>query len=131
DLLVEVGEDIVAGSLCGLGQTAPNPLLTTIRYFREEYEAHIREKRCPALVCRDLIAYYIRPDRCDRACEHCVLTCPVKGIFTDEKGIKVIDQEKCIKCGNCLEKCPPELAAVVKISPVSALPPSPPRPVEA
>lgn len=131
NLLAELGEDVVAGSLCGLGQTAPNPLLTTLRYFREEYEAHIKERRCPSLVCRDLIAYYIRPDRCDRACEHCVLTCPTRAIFSDEKGIKVIDQEKCTKCGNCLERCPPEFTAVIKISPVSALPPSPPRPKEA
>jgi NADH-quinone oxidoreductase subunit F len=131
DLLLELGEDVVAGSLCGLGQTAPNPLLTTLRYFREEYETHIREKRCPSLVCKELIAYYIMPKKCDRACEHCVLTCPTKAIYSDEKGIKVIEQEKCTKCGTCLERCPTQFTAVVKISPVSTLPPVPPRPKEA
>jgi NADH-quinone oxidoreductase subunit F len=122
DLLIELGEDIKAGSLCGLGRTAPNPVLTTIRYFRDEYEAHIVQKRCPALVCKDLIAYYIVPDKCERGCEHCVLGCPVEAIKPDSKGIKVIDQEKCTKCGNCEELCPPEYKAVVRLSPVSKLP---------
>ncbi|MBE9573659.1 MAG: SLBB domain-containing protein, partial [Proteobacteria bacterium] len=71
--LISLGEDIKTGSLCGLGRSAPNPVLTTIQYFRDEYEAHIIEKRCPALVCRDLIAYYIIPEKCYRGCEHCVL----------------------------------------------------------
>jgi NADH-quinone oxidoreductase subunit F len=121
-LLVELGEDVRGGSLCGLGRTAPNPVLTTIRYFRDEYEAHILEKRCPALVCKELIAYYILPDKCERGCEHCVLTCPVKAISSDEKGIKVIDQTKCTKCGSCLLLCPPEYNAVVKLSPPSLVP---------
>jgi NADH-quinone oxidoreductase subunit F len=122
DLLVELGEDIKGGSLCGLGITATNPVLTTIRYFRDEYEAHIIEKRCPALVCKELIAYYILPERCERACEHCVLSCPVKAIVTNDKGIKVIDQTKCTKCGSCLLLCPPEYNAVVKLSPPSLVP---------
>lgn len=124
DLLIELAEDVRDGSLCGLGRTAPNPVLTTLRYFRDEYEAHIIEKRCPALVCKDLIAYYILPDKCDRGCEHCVLTCPVEAIYEDKKRIKVVDQEKCIKCGNCQEVCPPEFNAVVRVSPVSSLPAS-------
>ena len=122
DLLVELGEDIRGGSLCGLGRTAPNPALTTIRYFRDEYEAHILEKRCPALVCKELIAYYILPDKCERGCEHCVLACPVEAIVTDEKGIKVIDQTKCTKCGSCQLVCPPEYNAVIRLSPPSLVP---------
>lgn len=124
DLLLELAEDIKMGSLCNLGKTAPNPVLTTIRYFRDEYEAHIREKRCPALVCKELTAYYILPEKCDRACEHCILTCSPKAITSNERGIKVIDQSKCTKCGTCLEVCPSEYSAVIKLSPISLLPPS-------
>jgi NADH-quinone oxidoreductase subunit F len=122
DLLLAVAEDVKMGSLCGLGQTAPNPILTTLRYFRDEYEAHILEKRCPARVCPELTVYYILPDKCDRACEHCVLTCPTKAIKGEEGEVKIIDQEKCSKCGTCLEVCPREYNAVVKLSPVSLLP---------
>lgn len=122
DLLVGLGEDIKAGSLCGLGETAPNPVLTTIRYFRDEYEAHILERRCPALVCKDLIAYYILPDKCDRGCEHCVLVCPTEAIGGSKGEIKVIDQEKCVKCGTCMEVCPPEYDAVIKVSPPDSIP---------
>ena len=123
DLLLALAEDTRAGSLCGLGKTAPNPILTTLRYFREEYEAHIVEKRCPARVCPELTAYYILPEACDRACEHCLLTCPTEAITGGKGEVKVIDQEKCSKCGTCLEVCPPEYNAVVKLSPVSSLPP--------
>ena len=122
DLLVELGEDVGGGSLCGLGKTAANPALTTIQYFRDEYEAHILEKRCPALVCKELIAYYILPEKCERGCEHCVLACPAKAISGDAKGIKVIDQTKCTKCGSCLLVCPPEYNAVIKLSPPSLVP---------
>ena len=124
DLLLELAEDVKSGSLCGLGKTAPNPALTTMRYFRDEYEAHILEKRCPAKVCPELIVYYILPDKCDRACEHCVLTCPTEAIKGEKGQIKVIEQEKCSKCGTCLEVCPPEYDAVVKLSPITKLPPS-------
>ncbi|HXZ95106.1 MAG TPA: NADH-ubiquinone oxidoreductase-F iron-sulfur binding region domain-containing protein, partial [Dehalococcoidia bacterium] len=123
-LLLTLAEDVKAGSLCGLGRTAPNPILTTLRYFRDEYEAHILEKRCPARVCPELIVYYILPDKCDRACEHCVLTCPTEAIKGEKGEVKVIDQEKCSKCGTCLELCPPEYNAVVNLSPVSLLPSS-------
>jgi NADH-quinone oxidoreductase subunit F len=119
DLLLELAEDIREGSLCGLGRTAPNPVLTTLRYFRSEYEAHILECRCPALVCKELIAYLILPEKCDKGCEHCMLVCPAEAIHRDEKRIKVIDQTKCTKCGNCQEVCPPEYSAVVKVSPPS------------
>jgi len=124
ELLQQLSEDVKMGSLCGLGRSAPNPVLTTMRYFGDEYKAHILEKRCPALVCKDLIAYYILPDKCDRACEHCILVCPTEAIKGGKGEIKVIDQEKCSKCGTCLEVCPPEYNAVIKISPVSKLPPS-------
>jgi len=122
DVILTLAEDVKAGSLCGLGQTAPNPVLTTLRYFRDEYEAHILEKRCPAGVCPELTVYYVLPDRCDRACEHCILTCPTEAIKGEKGEVKVIDQEKCSKCGTCLEVCPPEYNAVVKLSPVSSLP---------
>jgi len=124
NLLRQLAEDVKMGSLCGLGATAPNPLLTTMRYFGEEYKAHILEKHCPALVCKDLIVYYILPDKCDRACEHCVLTCPTEAIKGGKGEVKVIDQTKCSKCGTCLDLCPPEYNAVIKLSPVSKLPPS-------
>jgi NADH-quinone oxidoreductase subunit F len=124
DRLLTLAEDVKVGSLCGLGKTAPNPVLTTLHYFRDEYEAHILEKRCPARVCPELTVYYILPDKCDRACEHCVLTCPTEAIKGEKGEVKIIDQEKCSKCGTCLEVCPPEYNAVVKLSPVSLLPSS-------
>ncbi len=122
ELLTNLAEDIQVGSLCGLGKTAPNTVLTTLRYFREEYEAHIREKCCPALVCKDLIAYYILPERCSGACDHCVVTCSTKAISSNEVGVKVIDQSKCVKCGTCLEVCPLEYSAVIKVSPPDSIP---------
>ncbi|HHW42694.1 MAG TPA: 4Fe-4S binding protein [Desulfotomaculum sp.] len=117
DLLLELAEDVKAGSLCGLGKTAPNPVLSTIRYFREEYEAHIKEGRCPALMCPELIAYYILPEKCERSCDACVGSCPVEAIYSNEDRIKVINQEKCVKCNSCMEACPPQYRAVVKLSP--------------
>ncbi len=116
-LLKELSEEVIEGSLCGLGQTAPNPILTTLRHFEGEYMAHVNEKRCPALICRDLISYLIVYDKCQRSCEHCVLKCPSEAIHPDEKNIKVIDQTKCVKCGICLEVCPKEYSAVIKVSP--------------
>ena len=118
ELLEELAKDLSEGALCNLGRTAANPILTTLRYFRSEYEAHIREKRCPALVCKELIAYYILPEKCEKGCEHCVLTCPTEAIVSDEKTrAKKIIQDKCVKCGTCLEVCPPEYNAVIKVSP--------------
>ncbi|MCL0060149.1 SLBB domain-containing protein, partial [Dehalococcoidia bacterium] len=116
DLLIELAEGVKSGSLCGLGKTAPNPVLTTTRYFREEYEAHIIEKRCPGLVCKELIAYYIDPQKCDKSCEACIGSCSAEAIFTGKRRKKVIDQSKCIKCGVCVYACPPHLSAVVRIS---------------
>ncbi len=119
DVLQELAEDVKAGSLCNLGGTAPNPILTTLRYFKDEYEAHILEKRCPALMCKELIAYYIEPKKCSKLCNACVGSCPTEAIYTRDDGLKAIDQEKCVKCDNCMKACPPEYLAVVKLSPPS------------
>ena len=125
DMLIELAEDVKAGSLCGLGKTAPNPVLTNLRYFRDEYEAHIKEGRCPALMCRELIAYYIIPEKCELTCDACVGTCTVEAISSHpKKRYKIIDQEKCVKCGTCLSSCPPQYNAVVKLSPPSLVPAS-------
>jgi NADH-quinone oxidoreductase subunit F len=114
------------GSLCGLGKTAANPFLSTFRYFREEYEAHIKEKRCPALSCKDLISYYIEPELC-KACLICLKECPREAIDGARRKIHIIDQEKCDQCGTCLEVCPTRIDAVRKYS---GEPPPPPIPEE-
>jgi len=104
ELLEEVGQAVKAGSLCGLGQTAPNPVLTTIRYFREEYEAHIKEKTCPAGVCKELITFSIIPEKCP-GCGLCARFCSEHAI-SGEKGMPyTIDQGKCVSCGVCREVC--------------------------
>jgi ferredoxin len=105
DTLEELALMVKEMSLCGLGQTAPNPVLTTLRYFRDEYEAHIVEKRCPAGACSALLRYIIDPERC-RRCGLCAKACPVSCISGDRQTPYVIDQDKCIKCGACYEKCP-------------------------
>jgi len=115
ELLEELSELTRDASLCALGGTAPNPVLSTIRYFRDEYEAHIKEKRCPAYVCRELISYHIDPDKCN-ACMICLRQCPAEAIVGGSNQIHVIDQEKCTKCGTCFEICPPRFGAVKKIS---------------
>lgn len=103
--LEELAYMVKETSLCGLGQTAPNPVITTIRYFRDEYLAHIEEKRCPAKVCPALIKYVVDPDKC-RKCGLCARNCPVKCISGDRQTPYFIDQEKCIKCGTCMQVCP-------------------------
>lgn len=113
--LEELGQTVKDASMCGLGQTLPNPVLSTLRYFRDEYEAHVKEKRCPALVCKHLIRYYIDPDRCV-GCLKCLKTCPVEAITGELKYVHLIDQDKCTKCGQCLEVCPTKVAAVKKVS---------------
>ncbi|MFH1319167.1 MAG: NADH-quinone oxidoreductase subunit NuoF [Bacteroidota bacterium] len=115
ELLEELSETAVEASLCALGTTAPNPFRSTLRYFRDEYEAHIREKRCPALSCKELISYYIDPVKC-RACMICLKKCPADAIDGGKKKIHIVDQEKCTNCGNCLEVCPSKFDAVKKIS---------------
>ena len=102
--LEDLGNTIKATALCGLGQTAPNPVLSTIRYFRDEYEAHIKEKRCPAGKCKALARYTIDPEKC-KGCSLCSRKCPVNAISGEVKSPFVIDQAKCIKCGTCLETC--------------------------
>jgi NADH-quinone oxidoreductase subunit F len=111
ELLIEMGEAINAGSLCGLGQSAANPVLTTIRYFREEYEEHIHNKRCPAKACTELISFRIQPDKC-KGCTLCMKACPVEAITGEKKHAHMIDQIKCVRCGMCLEKCPTKFGAV-------------------
>jgi len=118
ELLEEISEVVRDASLCALGGTAPNPVLSTIRYFRDEYEAHIKEKRCPAGVCKALISYYINPEKC-QACLICLRDCPVNAITGGKNLVHAIDQDKCIKCGTCLEVCPTRFDAVVKLSGVA------------
>jgi len=124
ELLEELAEVLKEAALCALGQSAPNPFLSTLQYFRDEYEAHIKEKRCPALSCRELISFHIDPARC-RACMICGRKCPSEAITGGKNQIHVIDQEKCTKCGTCLEVCPPRFGAVRKLSGDPVPPPIP------
>ncbi len=104
ELLEELCDGIRSGALCGLGQTAPNPVLTTIKYFRHEYEAHINEKRCPASECAALRTYHIIPEKC-KGCTLCAKKCPVDAISGQLKSAHIIDTDKCIKCGQCKNVC--------------------------
>jgi NAD-dependent dihydropyrimidine dehydrogenase PreA subunit len=107
DMLEDLAKEIIANSLCGLGQSAPNPVLSTLRYFRNEYEAHIVEKRCPAVQCQALIRYEIIEDKCI-GCTLCKKNCPTHCIDGEVKKPHVIRQEQCIRCGSCYQKCKPK-----------------------
>jgi NADH-quinone oxidoreductase subunit F len=109
--LEELGEKIVSSSLCGLGQSAPNPVLTTLRYFRHEYEAHVNEKRCPAGACKALITYEIDPEKCI-GCTLCARACPVGAVSGERKQPHVIDTELCTKCDACRQACKFEAVVV-------------------
>ncbi|MFZ0614513.1 MAG: NADH-quinone oxidoreductase subunit NuoF [Desulfobacterales bacterium] len=122
DRLRQLSEDMQQGSLCGLGRTAPNPVLTSLRYFADDYTAHVEQQRCPAMMCRPLTAFYIDLDRCARGCDACVGCCPVDAVFTTANRKKGIDQLLCVKCGECQVACPPEYRAVFKVSPPHLVP---------
>jgi len=120
--LERLSRDIHQGSLCGLGRTAPNPVLTSLAYFREEYEAHIQEGRCPGMMCRPLTAFYIDLEKCARGCDACATCCPTDAVFTTSTRKKGIDLELCVKCGECVTACPPEYDAVRRVSPADLAP---------
>jgi len=104
DLLKELADTVSSASLCGLGKTAPNPVLSTLRYFSEEYEAHIYEKRCPAGVCQALITYEIDGEKCN-GCGVCLRACPHEAITGEKKQVHAIDKQLCQKCGICRVEC--------------------------
>jgi len=120
--LEQLSAAIKAGSLCGLGKTAANPVLTSLQYFPEDYRAHIDEKRCPGMMCRPLMTYYIDLETCARGCDACVGVCPTEAIFTTSTRKKGVDQQLCVKCGECMVACPPEYDAVRKVSPPGLAP---------
>ncbi|MBI5641123.1 MAG: 4Fe-4S binding protein, partial [Nitrospirae bacterium] len=102
--LEKLSQGVKVTSLCGLGQTAPNPILSTLRYFREEYETHIRDKKCPAKVCKELLTYSIREEFC-KGCGACFRACPSGAITGEKKKPHRIDAAKCIRCGACFDIC--------------------------
>jgi NADP-reducing hydrogenase subunit HndC len=104
DKLEELCYAIKESALCGLGQTAPNPVLSTLRYFKDEYIAHVRDKVCPAGVCRALVNYHIDPDKC-KGCSLCSKKCPADAISGEIKKPFTIDTSKCLKCGVCMDTC--------------------------
>jgi NADH-quinone oxidoreductase subunit F len=124
ELLEELSETAREAALCALGKSSPNPFLSTLKYFRDEYEAHVKEKKCPALSCKELIHYHIDPAKC-QACMMCLKKCPTEAIGGGKNLISIIDQEKCTKCGTCFEVCPPRFRAVRKISGEPVPPPIP------
>ena len=128
--LLEMSDTVIKGALCGLGTTAPNPIISSIRYFRDEWEAHVNEKRCPALVCKPLINFYILPDKC-QGCGICLRSCPADAITGGKRMVHVIDQSKCIKCATCLEKCPTKFSAIRKVSGETVEVPQEPVPLAA
>jgi NADH:ubiquinone oxidoreductase subunit F (NADH-binding)/(2Fe-2S) ferredoxin/Pyruvate/2-oxoacid:ferredoxin oxidoreductase delta subunit len=115
ELLEDLALSTRSASLCGLGKSAGNPVLSTIRYFRHEYEAHIHDKKCPSLSCKDLVSYYIDPEKCS-ACLICFRKCAAQAIDGAKNTIHIVDQAKCNKCGTCFEVCPARFGAVIKLS---------------
>ncbi len=111
DKLEELCHYIKENALCGLGQTAPNPVLSTLHYFRDEYVSHIVDKKCPAGVCKALLSYEIDPAKC-KGCTLCSRICPASAISGEVKKVHTIDKQKCVKCGACMEKC--RFGAIVK-----------------
>lgn len=122
-IVEEIAKTMEEASLCALGKTAANPVLTSLKYFRDEWEQHLREKRCPAKACRALINYYIEPKRC-QACLLCLKACPTNAINGEKEQVHWITQEKCSKCGACYEVC--KFDAVRKSS-GEPIPPPPPK----
>jgi NADH-quinone oxidoreductase subunit F len=104
ETLQQLSETAIEASLCALGKTAPNPFLSTLRYFRDEYEAHIRDKKCPAGACLALVEFFIAADKCV-GCMLCAKNCPVNAISGEKKAVHVIDNQTCVKCGKCLTSC--------------------------
>ncbi len=127
ELLKEISETVKETSLCGLGQTAANPVITTLKYFEKEYLSHIIEKKCPARVCKALVSYFIIPDRC-RGCTLCMKKCPVQAISGEKNLIHIINQKDCIACGTCIDICP--FDSIVKLSGESIVTPEKPVPVK-
>jgi len=124
----DIAETMKYASLCALGKTAANPVLTSLKYFRGEWVQHIRKKRCPAKACKDLITYYIDPEKC-KACLICFKECPVEAVEGGKGQAQRINQEKCVKCGICYEIC--SLDAVKKLSgePIPSVIPKPMKPI--
>ena len=124
ETLEELSEVAEVASLCALGKSGPSPFLSTLRHFRDEYVAHIEEKRCPSLSCKKLITIYIDPEAC-KACLICLRKCPSQAISGGKNEIHVIDQDLCGACGVCVEVCPPKFDAIRTISGMPAPPPWP------